>query len=168
MADFLLEIGAEEIPDWMIDAALADLREQLSSVHSGHSADRRYVDGSHAAAAGLAGEGSDGASARRRNGCCRARMFRRATKAAAGIRTKTGHDGRATWRRMQTRRASATSFISSQRASRPLELLREKLPDIIAGIHLAEDDVLDRQGRRSLYPADSLDRGAAGRSSRSV
>ena len=27
LADFLLEIGAEEIPDWMIDAGLADLRD---------------------------------------------------------------------------------------------------------------------------------------------
>ncbi len=30
MADFLLEIGVEEIPDWMIDAALTSLRERFS------------------------------------------------------------------------------------------------------------------------------------------
>ena len=30
MADFLLEIGVEEIPDWMIDAALAHLRDEFS------------------------------------------------------------------------------------------------------------------------------------------
>lgn len=29
MADFLLEIGTEEIPDWMIEPALADLRERF-------------------------------------------------------------------------------------------------------------------------------------------
>lgn len=31
MADFLLEIGTEEIPDWMIDSALADLRTKFQS-----------------------------------------------------------------------------------------------------------------------------------------
>ena len=30
MADFLLEIGTEEIPDWMIDDALADLRNKFA------------------------------------------------------------------------------------------------------------------------------------------
>ena len=30
MADFLLEIGVEEIPDWMIDAALTSLRDRFS------------------------------------------------------------------------------------------------------------------------------------------
>ena len=29
MADFLLEIGVEEIPDWMIEPALADLRARF-------------------------------------------------------------------------------------------------------------------------------------------
>ncbi len=31
MADFLLEIGTEEIPDWMIDGALADLRAKFQA-----------------------------------------------------------------------------------------------------------------------------------------
>lgn len=31
MADFLLEIGTEEIPDWMIDGALADLRTKFQA-----------------------------------------------------------------------------------------------------------------------------------------
>ncbi len=31
MADFLLEIGTEEIPDWMIEPALEDLRTRFQS-----------------------------------------------------------------------------------------------------------------------------------------
>ena len=38
MADFLLEIGMEEIPDWMVEPALADLRELAFKKRSGLSA----------------------------------------------------------------------------------------------------------------------------------
>ena len=31
MSDFLLEIGAEEIPDWMIQTALADLKSRFEN-----------------------------------------------------------------------------------------------------------------------------------------
>jgi glycyl-tRNA synthetase beta subunit len=31
VAEFLLEIGTEEIPDWMIDGALADLRARFEA-----------------------------------------------------------------------------------------------------------------------------------------
>src|SRR3954454_20009895 len=34
MSDFLLEIGAEEIPDWMIEPALADLKTRFEKLVS--------------------------------------------------------------------------------------------------------------------------------------
>ncbi|HEX4231802.1 MAG TPA: glycine--tRNA ligase subunit beta [Bryobacteraceae bacterium] len=53
MPDFLLEIGVEEIPDWMIDPALADLRARFErliakqalrgSVHCTHATPRRLI-----------------------------------------------------------------------------------------------------------------------------
>ena len=41
MPDFLLEIGVEEIPDWMIDAALADLRDAFQKHRGANKAGRR-------------------------------------------------------------------------------------------------------------------------------
>src|SRR5581483_5125303 len=35
MADFLLEIGTEEIPDWMIEPALEDLRTKFQAAFGG-------------------------------------------------------------------------------------------------------------------------------------
>ncbi len=39
MADFLLEIGTEEIPDWMIDGALADLRAKFQNALAAFAGD---------------------------------------------------------------------------------------------------------------------------------
>jgi glycyl-tRNA synthetase beta chain len=43
--DFLLEIGAEEIPDWMIEPALADLRERFHAAFGAFGGDSLAVDG---------------------------------------------------------------------------------------------------------------------------
>ncbi|HEX4166159.1 MAG TPA: glycine--tRNA ligase subunit beta [Bryobacteraceae bacterium] len=39
MADFLLEIGTEEIPDWMIEPALVDLRSKFAAAFGGFGGD---------------------------------------------------------------------------------------------------------------------------------
>lgn len=39
MPDFLLEVGTEEIPDWMIDGALADLRGKFQAAFAGFGGD---------------------------------------------------------------------------------------------------------------------------------
>ncbi|MDQ2711492.1 MAG: glycine--tRNA ligase subunit beta [Acidobacteriota bacterium] len=45
MADFLLEIGTEEIPDWMIEPALRDLRGKFQSVFANFGGSALIVDG---------------------------------------------------------------------------------------------------------------------------
>ncbi len=50
---FLLEIGTEEIPDWMIPGALANLQSQLD----GLGIRRSVAHGRYAAAAGARAEG---------------------------------------------------------------------------------------------------------------
>ncbi len=45
MPHFLLEIGAEEIPDWMIEPALADLRARFESVFKAFGGSSLAVDG---------------------------------------------------------------------------------------------------------------------------
>ncbi len=55
---FLLEIGTEEIPDWMIQPALKQLARVIREVTSGQHAGRQGGHaGCHAAAAGAAAEG---------------------------------------------------------------------------------------------------------------
>ena len=49
---FLLEIGTEEIPDWMIPGALESLKGQLAKAWASHGA-----HGCHAAPAGARAEG---------------------------------------------------------------------------------------------------------------
>ena len=57
MPDFLLEIGTEEIPDWMIAAALADLRDQISRLRLAAFGGAMELAGRHTAPAGRSGDG---------------------------------------------------------------------------------------------------------------
>ena len=45
MADFLLEIGTEEIPDWMIEPALNDLRNRFQSAFGAFEGSALIADG---------------------------------------------------------------------------------------------------------------------------
>ena len=55
MSEFLLEIGAEEIPDWMIEPALADLRTKFAGGFARATTGRqRLMDGCNATPAGVA------------------------------------------------------------------------------------------------------------------
>ena len=65
MSEFLLEIGAEEIPDWMIEPALADLRTKFQKRSAKRKTRRqRSVGGCDSTAAGVCARRADGEAER--------------------------------------------------------------------------------------------------------
>ena len=155
---FLLEIGTEEIPDWMIPDALENLRllfEKLAIPHDSVTMDatsRRLV----LRAEGLPARQAD--SEERVMGPAKSAP----AQAVAGFARKQGVDPRRPDRRDHAEGrilfihpqggGAADQGHSGRSAARrhPANLF-------------PQDDVLDRQGRPALHPADSLDRRAAGR-----
>ena len=161
---FLLEIGTEEIPDWMIP----EPRWRISGCCSRSSRFRTN---------------RSPWTPRRAAWCCAPTGCRRARPTAKS----------ASWDRPNRRPRRPWPGSRASRAIAPEDLAVETTPKgeyysftrKVAGRHdqghsgrsaarhhsadlLPQDHVLDRQGRPALHPADSLDRGAAGRRDRAV
>ncbi len=156
--EFLLEIGTEEIPDWMIQPALAQMRELFAKLLADHelagevtavdATPRRLVlrASGHPAQAEDAHRDADrSAVGRRRAG---RRRFRPPSRRRRPKRSA----------RSRPRRASTSRSARRRRAAQTIDILAESLPGPHPQDPLAEDDVLDRQGRRPLHPAHPLDR----------
>ena len=93
--DFLLEIGAEEIPDWMIDRALADLRHGSRGWPSEKLGGNVLWDGSHSAAVGAVSRRAARRVSRYKTVVARRRNLAGARR-GAGLREEEWHHGRRT------------------------------------------------------------------------
>ena len=155
---FLLEIGTEEIPDWMIPGALENLRvlfEKLEIPHDSVTLDatpRRLV---------LRAEGLP-----ERQADSEERVLGPAKSApAAGRGRLRAQAGREAGRPGGRNHAQGRILQLRQEGGGPRDqghpgrsAARRHPADL-----LPQDHVLDRQGRPALHPAHPLDRGAAGR-----
>ena len=161
---FLLEIGTEEIPDWMIPTALENLRLSFEKLEIPHES---VTPGRHAAAPGAARRGPPRTPARFRGSASWARPKRpprRPSPASPASRASS----RKTCRWSPRPRANTTP--SSEEGAGPQHHRHSRRCP--ARHHpqplLPEDHVLDGQGRSALHPAHPLDRGPAGRRDHSL
>ncbi len=150
--NFLLEIGTEEIPHWMIPGAL----EQLAAMNLFGAA---VAGGCDSAAAGGARERVAGADAGRGTDRQRAADLGRATRPRRGFAKKQG---------VELSAMTKAGDYYELRKLVPGRAVRDILGRDAAGCDprhpVAQDHVLDgRQDRAALHSADPLDRGAAGR-----
>ena len=160
---FLLEIGTEEIPDWMIPNALENLRllfEKLEIPHDTVTLDatpRRLV----LRAEGLPERQPD--REERIQGPAKSAP----AQAIAGFARKQGikpEDLTAE----TTARGEYYVFVEEDPGPAHQRHSGRRSAEHHPAAQLPEDDVLDRQGRPALHPADPLDCGAAGRGDRAV
>ena len=156
---FLLEIGTEEIPDWMIPAALESLRvlfeKPLDIAHDSVTLDatpRRLV----LRAEGLPARQAD--SEERALGPAKSAK----PQAVAGFARKHGVAPEALTVE-STPKGDYYTFVRTcdrpGHARRSRRVARRHHP----ATQFSQDHVLDRQERPALHPAHPLDRGAAGR-----
>ncbi len=162
---FLLEIGTEEIPDWMIPGALENLRllfERLEiPARRSRALDatpRRLV---------LRAEGLPDAQPD-----CRGAHHGSAEIGAGAGRWPASRGSREsrprTWRCESTPKGEYYASTKRSRAGRRTTFWRESLPGVILGIHLPKTMYWTGKRRPALHPSDSLDRGAAGRRDHAV
>ena len=134
MPDFLLEIGVEEIPDWMIAGALGDLRERFETllgehalggaVHSTHATPRRLV----LHAQGLLPRQAD--SEELVTGPPRSA----GPGAAQGFAKKMGSTVESLGS-VTTEKGEYLSFLKHRKGRSTAEILAEALPGIVTGIY---------------------------------
>ena len=164
---FLLEIGTEEIPDWMIPggarkpAPLCSRScEDPARIASALDATpRRLV----LRAEGLPARQPDSAKS-----ASWVRRNRRPPQAVAGLRPQAGRRSPKTWRCESTPKGEYYTYLQKGAGPRhqrhPGRSAARRHPRPL----LPQDHVLDRQGRSALHPSHPLDRRAAGRRSHSV
>ncbi|MFL6415800.1 MAG: glycine--tRNA ligase subunit beta [Bryobacteraceae bacterium] len=132
MADFLLEIGTEEIPDWMIDGALTDLRNKFQAAFGEFGGDALRTEATPRRlvlfATGLLDRAPDNQIV------AQGPYLSAGPKAAEGFAKKqsTTVDLLA---RIQDAKGERYAFRQHVKGQLANEALREKLPGIVAGIH---------------------------------
>lgn len=132
MPDFLLEIGTEEIPDWMIEPALEDLRTKFQngfgtfggSALVNEATPRRLV----LLAKDLSQQAPDVQTV------VGGPYISAGEKAAQGFARKQGTSVEALGK-MQDAKGERYVFHQLTKGQSATDALREKLPEIIAGIH---------------------------------
>ena len=174
MSEFLLEVGTEEIPDWMIPGALADF-------------ERRFREALAKCGLGAGVSTTTEATARR------LALFRRGLARGTGRPPRDSHRpaaARGFRRRRQPRRKAGEgvcaqgrsppspicrstkkencSWRERSRAARPADILAQVLPQVILSISLPPEHVLAGQERPALHPSDSPADVPAGRRSCSL
>ncbi len=131
MADFLLEIGTEEIPDWMIEPALADLRAKFEAAFGTFGGSALILDATPRRlvlrATGLDAQAPDSENV------VLGPYLSAGAKAAEGFARKWGGqiEQLKTTQDAKGERYVITEFVKGQSAK---EALAEKLPGMIAGI----------------------------------
>ena len=132
MADFLLEIGAEEIPDWMIDNALTDLRDRFQSAFGTFGGDALRTEATPRRlvllAEGLSEQAPDTQTV------VQGPYVSAGPKAAEGFARKnsTTVDQLA---KISDSRGERYVFHQLTKGQAVADALREKIPEIIAAIH---------------------------------
>ena len=169
MSEFLLEVGTEEIPDWMIVGALADLEKRFltaladADLAEGVSLpDRRHSAPPHPRGrTGLATAQID--KNEHISGPPKSVAFDsdgKPTKAAEGFSKRAGVSLDQIHASVTT--ASCSSSARSK-AVRPSTSSPRRLPERHRRGLLPQDDVLDPRAPAALHPTDSLARRAARR-----
>lgn len=132
MADFLLEIGIEEIPDWMIDGALADLRTRFQAAFGEFGGDALRAEATPRRlvliAQALLEQAPDTQIV------AQGPYLSAGPKAAEGFAKKQGVsvDHLA---KMQDAKGERYAFHQHVKGQLAAQALSEKLPSIVAGIH---------------------------------
>jgi glycyl-tRNA synthetase beta chain len=132
VADFLLEIGTEEIPDWMIDDALADLRTKFQTAFGEFGGDALRTEATPRRlvlfAEGLLERAPDTQTV------AQGPYLSAGPKAAEGFAKKQGTTVDQLVK-VQDAKGARYAFHQHVKGQVAEQALREKLPTIIAGIH---------------------------------
>ena len=148
---FLLEIGTEEIPDWMIPGALENLRllfEKLEIPHEIGDARR------HAAPPGAARRRACPSASRIAKSACSGPAKSAPAQAVAGFARKQGVEPEELAVE-STAKGEYYVYHQEGRRAAPPATSWPKRCRADPQIYFPEDDVLDRQGRPALHPARS-------------
>ena len=132
MADFLLEIGTEEIPDWMIDGALTDLHDRFQAAFGAFGGTALRMEATPRRLVLLAEALSEGAPDTQT--VVQGPYLSAGPKAAEGFARKnnTTVEQLATLPDTKGERYVFHQLVKGQAV---VDALREKLPEIVAGIH---------------------------------
>ena len=128
---FLLEIGTEEIPDWMIPDALENLRLLFEKLEIPHES---VTAGRHAAPPGAARRRSARAPGRYAKSACWARRNRRPPQAVAGFARKQGVEPEDLTVET-TPKGEYYTFLKKVPGRRTMDILAEALPGLILQIY---------------------------------
>ncbi|MGI8959750.1 MAG: glycine--tRNA ligase subunit beta [Bryobacteraceae bacterium] len=132
MADFLLEIGTEEIPDWMIEPALDDLRNRFRTTFGAFEGSALIAEGTPRRLVLLAKDLSERPPDVQV--VIPGPYISAGEKAAQGFARKHGATVEALGK-MQDAKGERFVFHQLTTGQLATEALGEKLPDLIAGIH---------------------------------
>ncbi len=132
MPDFLLEIGTEEIPDWMIGPALEDLRTKFQAAFGAFGGSALIVDGTPRRLMLLAKQLEQRAPDVQT--VVAGPYLSAGEKAAEGFARKC-NTGVAELSKMQDAKGERFVFHRLAKGQSATEALREKLPGIVGGIH---------------------------------
>jgi glycyl-tRNA synthetase beta chain len=132
MAYFLLEIGTEEIPDWMIEPALDDLRNRFQTAFGGFEGSALIVEGTPRRLVLLAKDLSERAPDVQT--VIPGPYVSAGEKAAQGFARKQGTTVEALGK-MQDAKGERFVFHQLTTGQLAIDALSEKLPEVIAGIH---------------------------------
>ncbi len=132
MADFLLEIGTEEIPDWMIEPALEDLRTRFQSAFAAFGGSALGMDGTPRrlvlTAKDLLEQAPDVQSV------VQGPYLSAGEKAAEGFARKQGTKV-ADLAKLSDSKGERYVFHQLTKGQSAVEALSAKLPEIVGGIH---------------------------------
>ncbi len=132
MADFLLEIGTEEIPDWMIEPALADLRTRFEQAFGAFGGSALIAEGTPRRlvllAENLAAQAPDAETV------IPGPYVSAGEKAAQGFARKQGTTVEAL-DRIQDTKGERYIFHQLIKGQCAIQALRDKLPEIILHLH---------------------------------
>ena len=132
MADFLLEIGTEEIPDWMIEPALNDLRNRFQSAFGAFEGSALIADGTSRRLVIWAKDLSERAPDVQT--VVPGPYVSAGEKAAQGFARKQGTTVEALGK-MQDAKGERFVFHQLTTGQLAKEALSEKLPEVVTGIH---------------------------------
>ncbi len=132
MPDFLLEIGTEEIPDWMIEPALADLRTRFEEAFGAFGGSALITEGTPRRLVLLAKDLAE--QAPDVQAVIPGPYVSAGEKAAQGFARKQGTTLEAL-DKMQDTKGERYVFHQLTKGQRAVDALREKLPEIISHLH---------------------------------
>jgi glycyl-tRNA synthetase beta chain len=132
MADFLLEIGTEEIPDWMIDPALEDLRRRFQAAFGAFGGSALIAEATPRRLMLLAKDLSEREPDVQT--VIPGPYVSGGEKAAQGFARKHGTTAEAL-SKMQDTKGERFVFHQLAKGQSAAEALSEKLPDVVASVH---------------------------------